>query len=484
MVQPGVSALGKKNSTTVLPRKSLRETFFPFSSGKVNSGALSLTSMGFSPLRQPLYRSTGRVVILAALALMLGQIGAAQFTRKPTASKGPRALALVELAPSGKARLIPVAILEDGKFYDASAYKASPVPMALESGTVYEGERTGVSQGLFTVAGTLQLKNTWIGDGTWQPSGSVTAKKALAASKPVQENVDAPPKLRRSPEKSKAAEPAASQPAAPEATAQTPATTPAAAPPASAAAPLPPVEEDRDRPVLRRGKQEHPPEKSPAEVPASATRASPAGPRKPSTAGSGGMKIFPAISDAGGPEPLPYTYDLKPEEEQRFRQKMLALAADEVRTRAKLMASETIEPAPPLRTPVRGKAATKPPQPSFDDVQLRVFDLTSNNEPVLVLTATAQMPQRHPSAGPALPYYVALVARNDIYGELHKVLANITDAQHLDVQPRLELIDAVDADGDSRGELLFRQVSDAGSAFVIDRVIGDQLYTLFQGTPQ
>ena len=408
---------------------------------------------------------------------MLGQIGAAQFTRKATASKGPRALALVELAPSGKARLIPVTILEDGKFYDASAYKASPVPMALESGTVYEGERTGVSQGLFTVAGALQLKNTWIGDGIWQPAGSAPAKKAFTASKPVEEDVDAPPKLRRSPEKAKAAEPSASQPAAPEATAQTPATTPAAAP-------LPPVEEDRDRPVLRRGKQEHPPEKSPAEVPAAATKASPAGPRKPSTAGSGGMKIFPAISDAGGPEPLPYTYDLKPEEEQQFRQKMLALAADEVRARAKQLASETIEPAPPSRPSPRGKAATKPPQPSFDDVQLRVFDLTSNNEPVLVLTATARMPQRANTTTPELQYFVTLVARNDIYGELHKVLANVTDAQHLDVQPRLELIDAVDADGDGRGELLFRQVSDAGSAFVLDRVIGDQLYTLFQGTPQ
>jgi hypothetical protein len=439
--------------------------------------------MAFSPLRQPLYRSTGRVVILAALALILAQIGAAQFGRKETASKGPRALALIELAPSGKARLIPVTILYDGKFYDASAYKASPVPMALESGTVYEGERSGVSQGLFTVAGALQLKNTWIGDGTWQPTGSVPAKKAFAASKPVEEDVDAPPKLRRSPEKAKAAKPSASQPAAPEATAQTPAATPAAAPPATAAAPLPPVEEDRDRPVLRRGKQAHPPEPLPTKAPATQAKASSPGVKKPSPAGSPAMKIFPAISDAGGPQPMPYTYDLKPDEEKQFRARMLALTTDALQNRARQLAAEEIAPATPPPTS-RGKAAAKPPQPNFDDVQLRVFDLTSNNEPVLVLTAKAQVPQRHPTAGPALTYYIALVARNDIYGELHKVLANVTDAQHLDVQPRLELIDAVDADGDGRGELLFRQVSDAGSAFVVDRVIGDQVYTLFEGTPQ
>ena len=477
MVQPGVSAFGKKNSTTVLPRKSLRDTFFPFSSGKVNSGALSLTSMAFSPLRQPLYRSAGRGVILAVLALILAQIGAAQFARKETASKGPRALALIELAPNGKAHLIPVTILYDGQFYDASAYKASPVPMALESGTVYEGERTGVSQGLFTVGGALQVKNSWIGDGTWRPAGSAPAKKAFAPSKPVEEDLDAPPKLRRSPEKPKTPEPSAPQPAAPQATPLAPVPAPAAAAPAA-------VEEDRDRPVLRRGQQTHPPGRSPTEAPVTQAKASPSGPKKPSTAASGAIQVFPAISDARGPEPLPYTYDLKPEEEQQFRQKMLGLAADEVRARTKLLASESIEPAPLSRTPPRGKAAAKPPQPSFDDVQLRVFDLTSNNEPVLVLTAKARMPQRPNTTGAELQYLVTLVARNDIYGELHKILANVTDTQHLDVVPRLELIDAVDADGDGRGELLFRQVSDAGSAFVIDRVIGDQLYTLFQGTPE
>ena len=65
--------------------------------------------------------------------------------------------------PNGKARLVPVTILFDGEYYDASAYKAAPVPMALESGTVYEGFRTGVSQGLFTVTGALQGNNTWRG---------------------------------------------------------------------------------------------------------------------------------------------------------------------------------------------------------------------------------------------------------------------------------------------------------------------------------
>jgi len=47
----------------------------------------------------------------------------------------------------------------------------------------------------------------------------------------------------------------------------------------------------------------------------------------------------------------------------------------------------------------------------------------------------------------------------------------------------MELIDAVDADGDGRGELLFRRTFDDGSAYAIYRVTRDGLWPLFEGTP-
>jgi len=178
---------------------------------------------------------------------------------------------------------------------------------------------------------------------------------------------------------------------------------------------------------------------------------------------------------------------MKPEEEQQFRKRMLAMAADEVRARAGQLGSPSTTGQPVHPSSQRSKAAAaKLVQPTFEDVQLHVFDLADINEPELVLTANARMPQNSrgkQTASPDSQYMITLVAREDVNGELHKSLANVTDTQHMDAIPRLELIDAVDVDGDGRAELLFREVSQAGSAFVVYRVIGDRLYPLFQGTP-
>src|SRR5947208_3341418 len=375
MVQPGVSALGKKNSTTVLPRKSLSDTFWPFWSGKVNSGALSLTCMEDAPSdRSTLSRKLRRIVTAASLALAFTQLSPGQASRRGTVDKGPRALGLIELAANRKAHLIPITIMHDGRFYDAGAYKAAPVPMALESGTVYEAVKSGVSQGLFTVAGAAHAGPNWIGEGTWKSAeqlAAAAAKREVLQAKPTEPESDRPPVLRRSgPEKPKPPETARP---APVPTSSTP--TPA---PTAPGATAPPEHEDPNRPVLK-----------------------------------------------------------------------------------------------------RGKPSAEAQQPAFENTHLRIFDLSSSNEPVLVLTTSARL-QQHPER----EYFVTLVAREDLNGDLHKAFSNVTDSQHLDVLPSMELIDAVDADGDGRGELLFRQTSDAGRAFSIYRVIGDQLYPLFEGTPQ
>jgi hypothetical protein len=76
-----------------------------------------------------------------------------------------------------------------------------------------------------------------------------------------------------------------------------------------------------------------------------------------------------------------------------------------------------------------------------------------------------------------------LIARTNLEGELRKLFFSQTDSRHLDMTPRMELIDAVDADGDGRGELLFRRTFDNGGAYAIYRVTGDGLWPLFEPTP-
>lgn len=432
----------------------------------------------------------------------------------------------------GKAHLIPVAIMVDGKFYDAGAYKASPVPMALEYGTVYEAFKTGVSQGFITISGALPGKGAWRGEGKWRSQAEIqaaaqanAAKNASAKLKKPSEDSESRPVLRRSsPETSSAPEastPTASpstknstgssedkQPASPQPPGADPQTKDTASAKKDSATDTSreaatkasvPIEDqepaDPNRPALRRGipKAAHANEpsaiadsKSPV-TPASKVADHPSpGPKSSGTTASGGdvpVQIFPAISDAGGPEAHSYAYDLKPDEEAKFRKKMLAMVAEEVRTRAHQLSATN--PQTTTRGSARGSRAAKEQQPDFENIDFRIFDISNSNEPIMVLTAQAKFPssKSEENTNSNSQYMVTLVARDDIYGELHKVFSSVTDTQHLDVVPRFELIDAVDADGDGRAELLFRQVSDAGSAFAIYRVIGNQLWPLFQGTP-
>jgi hypothetical protein len=412
---------------------------------------------------------------------------------------------LLQLAPNGKARLIPIAILVDGKFYDASAYKADPVPMALESEVVYEGIRTGVSQGLFTVSGALQAQHSWLGEGTWIPAGSAPAKKARTDEKPNLDEDSGPPKLRKqsggshnptssAPPPSNPAPSPSSVPSSPPAPGATPPPTQSTPndstqKPAAPPAPNSSGQDDSDpnRPKLRRGKaQPSAPEEQPEKL--STTASSSKAP--PSTKATGPAKdapsiqLIPAVSDEHGPDARPYAFEMKPGEEESYRKKMLTLAATEVQAKARAMTPVMPGAAPAKRTPARPAAKPKSTAPTFDDIQFHAYDLWNTNEPVFVMSAQAHLPPdpASPSTGPRT-YTITLVARADIYLELHKLLADVTDEQHLDEFPKLELIDAVDADGDGRGDLLFREISDAGTAWAIYRPSADSLYPLFEGTP-
>ena len=382
-----------------------------------------------------------------------------QIAKRRPSDKGPRALGLLELATNGRAHLVPVTIMIGGKFYDASAYKADPVPMALQSETVYEALKSGVSQGLFTVRGAAHGPEGWFGDGKWRSTADIEAEKAKAkadAEKRAQkaplpeQQVGAPPKLTRGGGSSKASplpEPSPTPPSKSEKTTSTENSSPQAS------------VDDSHRPVLRR-------------QPVSETAHEQTKPGIDAEPLKGTIQFIPAISDADGPDPRSYAYPMRPEDEPGLLKKMLAMAADDVTSRAQGSASTG-------GTKPKTHAAKATAAPEFQGIQMHVFDLSSSNEAVLVLTADATLG----NGSGDLVYMLALVARQDIYGDLHKVFAQTTDSKHLDVLPKYELIDAVDADGDGRGELLFRLTSETGSAFSIYRVIGDKLWPLFEGKP-
>jgi hypothetical protein len=500
-----------------------------------------------SPLHRKLYRNGLFAVTFAASILLTSGWLAPQlvaqiqgpiphYGHKAASNKGPRALGLVQLSPKGKARLTPIAIMMDGKFYDAGSYKAAPVPMALDFGIVYEGFRAGVSLGVFTITQPGQLNHVWIAEGTWLPAGSKAPEKSKKYSTPVIEDKDAPPVLHRrsgkadsdsGPDKDREkdkdqdkndkndkkdqhepatsptqppAAPTASAPTAPEAT-KPPATsetkpeTMTKTAKASTAASDEPIE-DPNRPRLRRGKPDSTARREPFatfdpltdEMPPGTPSASTGKPDAKAANNSATplpqFTFIPAISDAGGPDPRPYSYDVKPAEEASYRSKMLDLAATQLRTQASTPAKEAAlaqKSASARKSP--GKSAGKLPKPAFDDVSLRIFDLSNSNEPVLVLSA-----KTHPATTGATesfdePKEITLIARTNLEGELKKIFFSQTDSRHLDVTPRMELVDAIDADGDGRGELLFRRTSIDGSAYAIYRIASDRLWPLFEGTP-
>jgi hypothetical protein len=470
---------------------------------------------------------------------------------------GPRAVGLVQLSSKGKARLIPIAIMLDGKFFDAGSYKAAPVPMALDFGVIYEGFKTGVSQGLFTITQPGQLNHNWIAEGTWLPDGMKAQTNTKKYAPPVIDDDDSKsdrPTLHRRKEgaadkddskssggsnsgssnsgssnsgSTNSTTASNSPPSSPSSTGSTPSTTgsapstnssrsgsPSSSPsttsgstsasPAStpkgndsskpsssstsptsraSASDEEPIS-DPNRPVLRRGKPDpnahheavnfDDASETPQLTAAKTTSAKGTAP----ASDSGIYQVFPAISDAKGPDPRPYTYDLKPAEEAIYRNKMLELAATLIKTNGR-----PTPPAPASSSAKKSAAnAAVKPRDEFEDVHIRAFDLSFTNEPTLVLSARTTLP---PTGAPVgqVPKEITLVARTDLEGDLQKLFFAQTDSRHLDVSPRMELIDAVDADGDGRGELLFRETSDAGSGYAIYRVAADKLWPLYESTP-
>lgn len=492
-------------------------------------------------LHRMAWRRAGCVAgLMAAMLACLAGIGAAQEDRpqiSPDERKvvkkkdaTPRALGVMRLSADGKASLVPVVILIDKKFFDASAYKADPIPMSLDTGVVYEVERAGSSQGLFTVNSALHSNavnapTPWLATGKWAPAGADDAAKPMKAeSVPVGiDNSDEPPRLTKDPAAVHKAPgtPASSTPAS---TSDKPAgssgsgdepprlsrgadssapsgTAPAASPAPPPANPPSKTEDkkssdskpaditlsdrktvpqsdsgasDANRPRLRRGMPAALPDDDVPGYSKPGKAASAAG-TMPGAA-PGPVQLMAAISDAGGPPPHSFHFEWLKDEEGERRKQMEDLAKAKIKAYVEERAKGKISSAPgPKKT-----ALKKTAEPVLENPQMVAYDLWGNNQPVILFAAEAHLPPV-PGApgGEPLQYSIMLAARTDIYNNLHTLYSGVTDKFHLDLTPRLELIDAVDADGDGRGELLFRETTDAGMGWLIYRANQDKLWKVF-----
>jgi len=491
-----------------------------------------------------------KTAIVAALLAMLVATSAAPQRRDTKPARGPRALAVVEFPEEGKPRLLPVAILIEGKYYDAEVYKATPAPMALEPGTVYEVGRSGESAGIFVVTRPVRVGNRWVAEGDWRPNrppgfdskpkqdteapkanvtgeddgppllrrGSAQDKTNNDSSKPGPPSTttggDAPPVLRKppadtTPNASKGESKAREEGKAPDQDQEDrDKGQPSSGEPSANASSAADESEDPSRPRLRRNVGLAPsqvdamndePERETPRGNAGADTTAHAAAKDKAAPLAQVKEMLPAISDAKPDQPRDYRFDWRPEEWERLEKSATTLARSALQAYA-------------------GTHGRSGPG-ELQEVQVHIFNLDFSNTPYLVITARAEekpavAPSRKATArkvmgskatgteasgdkaspagqsvGPPPPaqsgfsYYVTALAREGLNQEVRSVLVRVTDSSRINVVPRLELVDAIDADGDQRAELLFRESSEQGSEYKLYRIVGDRSTELFSSGP-
>jgi hypothetical protein len=380
--------------------------------------------------------SRSKILASALLVLVCAAAftGAAAQRRK---SHTLRATALLEVTTDSagivSTRVIPVTILDEGTFHDAGIYKATPQPMALDKGIVYEGQTSGIPVGYATVLSSTNNNNKgWTALGKWQ-----LAQAKKAPTPPPVTTGDDRPLLHRGD--------------------ATPTPTPSSTDSDNTPGGAP---DDADRPILRRRAPEKPePQATPQPSPAPAEGAVPAA--KPPVF-TPGTKTYVAVSDNEPADTRSFDFKWKAGEEQAMEVKMRKLALAQLpRENAQLNVN------------------------ALKSVVMRSFDLDLSNDAVIVLSAEIPgsylTPGGKGALGKFISRYVTVIARVDFEGVPQKLASSVTDSSRLDVAPRLELIDAVDVDGDGPAELLFREYSFDEKSFIVYGVGRSTVTKVFEG---
>lgn len=372
-----------------------------------------------------------------------------------------RATAVVEVTTDSAGiiatHVFPVTVLDEGRFRDASIYKATPQPLALDNGIVYEAQTSGIPVGYATILSSTNNKG-WTALGKWQVAEEAK-KTPTQAPAPVTTGDDRP--IIHRGDATPSATPASTP--APGTSDSTTSSSPASASSSNSSSGAP---DDADRPVLRRRSPPQPePVSTPQASPTPSTQTPAEGspvPRVKLPVITSGTKTFVAVSDNESTDVRSYVFKWKPGEEQQMEAKMRKLALAQLpRENAQLNTG------------------------SLQNVVMRSFDLDLSNDAVIVFSA--EIPGSYLAAGGQgtpgkfISRYVTVIARVDFEGVPQKLASSVTDSSRLDVAPRLELIDAVDVDGDGLAELLFREYGLDEKSFIIYGVGRSTVTKVFEG---
>jgi len=430
------------------------------------------------------------------------------------------------------ARLVPICIYDGQDLNDAGVYLAHPEPLALESDVEYQLQRDGKPVGRFDIDTSAREQGGWVGYGKLFPPSN--AKPGAAQVAKVDEDDDAQsdvPILHRKHHaddssgggtNSGSGSGSGSGGSAPDPDRPTlhkggdssttnSGTNSGGSSSGSSADPSAPAP-DSDRPVLHSGgdnsstanssgsggssddssrpklkkKKKDDDDAYVADV---ATSSDPDRPHLiPGKFAGYGAPVVPtlfgfpvdmhqtvAVSDAVDRPEHPWNYTwVNADDEDKMRTAMEVLA----RSALGLDAAPTASAKPATRTAAAHKStkAAPPPAPLLVE-QFRVFQLAYDGGATLVLSA-------HTSGTGAEEKFVTLIAQPDLYGGVAVLAKSVTDAASLDLTPRMRLVDAVDAEADNRGELLFELRGTTERQFALYRVLRGDASRIFLSAPE
>jgi hypothetical protein len=447
--------------------------------------------------------ATAAIAVGGAALLRAQYPGHVETQQKPSATSTLRSIAVLEWTGDrnhpNATRLVPISLFDGEHLQDGALYLARPVPLALDSGTEYEVEGSGVPQGWFDIDGAREIGNDWFGFGKWKPYIPPPPKKLHPSRYPPivvhdkPDNADKPHFVRR--DQSSTNQAGTTQGGT--TNSGTPSTQKSSDNTQASSAPV-----DPDRPRLRRRPDDssstsqeaanQPDRETPTAAPdADRPRLSHGIPAdlknepKPLEEVPVGLGQAVAVSDANSVSAQTFAFDWASPADATNAQKELetqvvqllaaAKPADTTANTAK-PATTTVHHATTHRTGTRSTAQKpKPLDPGslLSDAHFHAFALTYGSGATLVLTAREASSTRS----------IAVIGLQDIYGKVQILWHSITDDQHLDVTPRMTLIDAVDPRGDGRANLLFEERNNTDRRFVLYAVGADSAQQVFATDP-